>query len=132
MSYRRAEEEWMDGLNLTEDNINALSDLVFKAIKKDESGIHLENQQRAGEFNICYQSLKKLFAGQEIKIEAIPHNELPSFGTITLSGKEFVVRNTKALSDIANIASNFDIWVQRDGTVIIDFGFYGMTDKIGG
>ena len=106
---------------------------LIKLMKEQEKGVHITNVTRLREFSLCYDSLKMIFAGQDVTITATPHEEkFPSVGNIVVSGHELVVNNTELFSSAMSIASNYEIYPRNDGLIMMEISFYYMTEKIGG
>lgn len=120
----------MNDKHTNEFHDDGLLKAVFKAIQKDEAGVHMEDPVRKNQFRKCAEEMKKLFGSVAQKIEVVPHTEFPSCGDITVYTKEFVVNDPIAFVRAAELASNYEIYSQLDGTIVLALTFYGMTKKI--
>ncbi len=104
---------------------------AMRAIRKQESGVHIENRERAEEFNLCYKALRFILKGSGARLEAIPHDGFPSVGTITATMRSLNLRNPKLFVDACSLASNYEIYPKLDGTIVLALTFYGMAEKVG-
>lgn len=108
-----------------------LLEAVYRAIQKDEAGVHMEDPVRKNQLNECASEMKRIFGKTAEKIEVTTHTEFPSCGEILVYTKEFVVNDPAAFVRAAELASNYEIYAQLDGTIVLAFAFYGMTKKVG-
>lgn len=111
----------------------ALDDLmkkVMQAIMEDESGLSIEDPKRMAEFETCHRVLRSVLRGKALKMTAVPHDDFPSVGTITVTGKSMSVTDTDLFARACALASNYEMYTQLDGTVVFNLTFYGMTRKV--
>lgn len=111
----------------------ALADLmkkVWKAIVEDESGISVQDPKRMEEFLTCRRVLKTVLRGDGLKMNAIPHDDFPSVGTISITAKYLNVTNPALFAKACALASNYEMYPKLDGTVVFNLTFYGMTRKV--
>ena len=105
---------------------------VYRAIQQDEAGVHIEDPVRKNQLKTCAAEMKRIFGKTAERIEVTPHTEFPSCGEIFVYTREFSVDDPAAFVKAAELASNYEIYAQLDGTIVLAFAFYGMTKKVGG
>ena len=103
---------------------------VVKAILEEEQGVSVSNLTREEEFETCEELIHRLFDGKGYVIRAIPHDDLPSVGTIEVSGKGIRIDNPYLFGAAASLAHNYEFYSKLDGTVVLNLTFYNMTLKI--
>ena len=103
---------------------------IARAIMEDESGVSVEDTKRLAEFKTCYEILRKILKGKNIKASAVPHDDFPSVGTISFQAKEFSVLDTDLFARACALASNYEFYPKLDGTIVFNLTFYGMTRKV--
>ena len=127
-------DKWNDREDAAKsDAEKALDDLmkkVMQAIMEDESGLSIEDPRRMAEFETCYKVLRSVLRGKSIKMTAVPHDDFPSVGTITVTAKSMSVVDTDLFARACALASNYEMYTQLDGTVVFNLTFYGMTRKV--
>ena len=114
-----------------EKELRDLMKKVAEAIMKDESGISMEDPKRLAEFKTCYQILRTILRGRNIKMNAVPHDDFPSVGTISFEAKDFSVTDTDLFARACALASNYEMYPKLGGTIVFNLIFYGMTRKVG-
>ena len=103
---------------------------IGRAILEEEQGVALSNVAREAEFAACEEAIRKVFAGQDVKIRATPHDDLPSVGSIEVIGKGITVKKPRLFGAAGALAHNYEFYSKLDGTVVLAFTFYNMTTKI--
>lgn len=115
-----------------EKELRDLMKKVAEAIMEDESGVSIMNPERLAEFETCSRILRKVLCGKNIKMSAVPHDNLPSVGTISFEAKKFSVTDTDLFARACALASNYEMYPKLDGTIVINLTFYDMTRKVRG
>lgn len=68
------------------------------------------------------------------KVKVIPHyDKVSGLAGIKLSGKCFCIKSDLSNTDflkIVSLADNMDVYPMQNGTVTVDFAFYGITKTI--
>jgi hypothetical protein len=103
---------------------------IGRTILEEEQGVALSNPTREAEFAACAEAIRKVFTGHDVKIRATPHEDLPSVGTIEVTGRGLTVTRPYLFGAAGALAHNYEFYSRLDGTVVLAFTFYNMTSKI--
>ena len=120
----------MNGKEDSKEKLDQILIQVGKMIAEDEQGLHIVNTERMRDFMACEKVMKILFNGTGAKVVATPHDMYPSAGTIEITAKKLVIRDTELFTLAAGLASNYEIYPKLDGTIVLAFMFYGLTKKL--
>ena len=102
---------------------------IGRAILEEEQGVAFANTEREEQFAVCEDLVRKMFAGQKVKIRAVPHDDLPSVGTIEVIGKGLTIPNPYVFGAAAALAHNYEFYSKLNGDVVLALTFYNMTTK---
>lgn len=105
---------------------------ISGAIENDERGVSIADPQRMREFIKSETLLRRSLGGQGLKIEAIPHDDYASVGTIRVKAKTLIVREPTWFARAVSMASNYEVYPRTDGKIMLALTFYGMTKHLRG
>lgn len=101
---------------------------VFRAIQEEEAGTHVVRPDRMHELILCGDVMKHLFEGIG-EVNVLPHDQLPSCGSIRIrANSPFTIEDTELFTKAASLSDNYEIYPRLDGTIMIEFAFYGLTE----
>ena len=103
---------------------------IAEIIKEQDSRTSIINPRKLKEISFVYKAMKILTKGTNVKVTYDLHEPLKSIGSVTITGKNIVLRHRKWFDEAIKLASNFDVYPKTDGTVVIDFTFHGLTVPI--
>lgn len=86
--------------------------------------------QRMMQLAYAYKILKSITDGINVKVTYTLHEPYNFVGSISIEGDSLEFCNTELFAKAAQLASNFEIYPKTDGTVQMNFAFYGLTRTI--
>lgn len=113
-----------------EELLNSLSE-DFKSYNRD-GGVSYSfiNPNKVKYILGVYSELQKIIEGKNIRIEYELCEPTPNFGSIGITGSSIKIKDIKAFTKIAEEVANFEIIPKTDGTMEMNFGFYGLNDPL--
>lgn len=112
------------------DEDKELDDFILalgKAVQASESKpavIDIENVKKVAK---AYELVKQLTKGTKVKVEYHINEPVRSMGGVNIIGKNIPINDTELFMQVANLASNFNVYAKTNGTVEMDFTFHGLT-----
>ncbi len=95
------------------------------------SGVHIADPRKIAEVNAAYEALKTTLVGVDLVMSFAQNVPFVGTATIHVRGKEIEVSNQKQFTQVCKLTSTFEVTPYLDGTVEMNFTFYGLTKKIG-
>jgi len=112
------------------DELDAILLALGEQIEADESRTSVLNPVRMRELLYTYKAVKLLVRGSSAKVTYKLHQPFQSMGSVSITGKEILMRNPVNFIRAAKFASNVEAYPKTDGTVCMTFTFHGLTVPI--
>lgn len=112
------------------DELDAILLALGEQIEADESRTSVLNPIRMRELLYTYKAVKLLVRGSSAKVTYKLHQPFQSMGSVSVTGKEILMRNPVNFIRAAKFASNVEAYPKTDGTVCMTFTFHGLTVPI--
>lgn len=112
------------------DELDAILLALGDEIESDESRTSVLNPVRMRELLFTYKAVKYLARGSSAKVSYKLHQPFQSMGSVSVTGKDILVRNPVNFIRAAKFASNIEVYPKTDGTVCMTFTFHGLTVPI--
>ena len=112
------------------DELDAILLALGDEIEADESRTSVLNTVRMRELLYTYKAVKLLVRGSSAKVTYKLHQPFQSMGSVSITGKEILMRNPVNFIRAAKFASNVEAYPKTDGTVCMTFTFHGLTVPI--
>ena len=112
------------------DELDAILLALGDEIEADESRTSVLNPVRMRELLFTYKAVKYLARGSLAKVSYKLHQPFQSMGSVSVTGKDILVRNPVNFIRAAKFASNIEVYPKTDGTVCMTFTFHGLTVPI--
>jgi len=112
------------------DELDAILLALGDEIEADESRTSVLNPVRMRELLYTYKAVKLLVRGSSAKVTYKLHQPFQSMGSVSITGKEILMRNPVNFIRAAKFASNVEAYPKTDGTVCMTFTFHGLTVPI--
>lgn len=119
---------------MTDDEVEEMMDALVLAvaeqIAEDESRASILNPDKLKEMQFTYKAMKYMTRGTNAKVSYKLHEPFQSMGSVSVTGKDIVIRKAKWFSKAVELASNFEAYPKTDGTVCMTFTFHNLTVPI--
>ena len=112
------------------DELDAILLALGDEIEADESRTSVLNLVRMRELLYTYKAVKLLVRGSSAKVTYKLHQPFQSMGSVSVTGKEIIMRNPVNFIRAAKFASNVEAYPKTDGTVCMTFTFHNLTVPI--
>lgn len=112
------------------DELDAILLALGEQIEADESRTSVLNPIRMRELLYTYKAVKLLVRGSSAKVTYKLHKPFQSMGSVSITGKEILMRNPVNFIRAAKFASNVEAYPKTDGTVCMTFTFHNLTVPI--
>lgn len=112
------------------DELDAILLALGEQIEADESRTSVLNPIRMRELLYTYKAVKLLARGSSAKVTYKLHQPFQSMGSVSITGKEILMRNPVNFIRAAKFASNVEAYPKTDGTVCMTFTFHNLTVPI--
>ena len=112
------------------DELDAILLALGEQIEADESRTSVLNPVRMRELLYTYKAVKLLVRGSSAKVTYKLHQPFQSMGSVSITGKDILMRNPVNFIRAAKFASNVEAYPKTDGTVCMTFTFHGLTVPI--
>jgi len=112
------------------DELDAILLALGDEIEADESRTSVLNPVRMRELLYTYKAVKLLVRGSSAKVTYKLHQPFQSMGSVSITGKEILMRNPVNFIRAAKFASNVEAYPKTDGTVCMTFTFHNLTVPI--
>lgn len=119
---------------MTDDEVEEMMDALVMAvaeqIAENESRTSILNPDRLKEMQFTYKAMKYMTRGTNAKVSYKLNEPFQSMGSVSVTGKDIVIRKAEWFSKAVELASNFEAYPKADGTVCMTFTFHGLTIPI--
>ena len=119
-----------------EDELFAPVDAIIEDLKEfwieGSFTVSVQNTPQVCNLLSVYNELKKIISGKNVKITYKLNEPFNFMGYIRITGESLVIKNTEKLNTLMRIAANVDVYPLTNGNLQFDFGFYRMSNPIGG
>ena len=110
----------------SEKDLDEILDLLMEKVREYESQGFVIDKEEMSLFEIAYNVLN-LIISKNVKVAYTVDSGFKGVGDISLIGKEIEFTDTDALVLVCKLASNINVYARLDGSVRMDFTFYGIT-----
>lgn len=104
---------------------------IANEIAKEESGVSVVRPDKLEMIAAAYDAVKASTSGKGVKVSYELNAPYTSMGSISVTGKEIRIVNTKLFTMAVSLASNFEVYTKTDGKVQMDLTFHNITRKVG-
>lgn len=104
---------------------------IANEIAKEESGVSVVRPDKLEMIAAAYDAVKASTSGKGVKVSYELNAPYTSMGSISVTGKEIKIVNTKLFTMAVSLASNFEVYTKTDGKVQMDLTFHNITRKVG-
>lgn len=84
------------------------------------------NKYKIQQMVYTFKMLKYLTKGMNAKVAYALHDPYKSMGYVSVTGDRLVFRRAEWFMKAVELASNFDVYTKKDGSVQMDFTFHGL------
>lgn len=123
-----------DTNGMTDDEIGELLDSISleiaKRIDEDEGRASIANPFRIKQLNFTAEVMRKLAKQSKAKVSCLYNEPFTGMGSVSITGKEVIVKNMPWFLKAAEFASNFEVYPKTDGTICMTFTFHNLTQPI--
>ena len=113
-----------------EEAMDSLVISVANDIAQDESRTSIINPYRMQQLLYTYKVMKYLMKGTSAKVTYKLHEPYQSMGSVSVTGKDIEFKKVSWFLRAAELASNYEVYPNTDGTVCMTFTFHGITTPI--
>ena len=112
------------------DLFRALAETSGEPMYEGDMKVSLINYSKEDELMQTYKALKRSARGKNLSVTYEMNKPSQTMGSVTVCGKNISFSNLKDFMFAVNAATNLDIYPKVDGSVQMDFTFYGLTISI--
>ena len=76
-----------------------------------------------------FELAKNISSGKSVRVSIELHKPYRSHGSITISGKEITITDTKVFCEIASRSHNLDFWPKNNGVIDVVFSYNGLMEE---
>ena len=104
-------------------------DFIAKLIEEDQHGVYVPVESRIDLVNNVYEVVKTIF--KQVDSTTLTFNKpFKGMGVISVEGRTLECLAPDYFVKVSKLASNINIYPKVDGTVHMDFCFYGVEKKV--
>ena len=85
--------------------------------------------ERIAQFVDSYNTLKDMLKKSGCKITHEVHKDCVGMGAILITSEQLVIEDTHVFREVSELANNFEVYPKTDGTIQMNFAFYGLIKK---
>ena len=129
------EEAGFDTEFMTDEEIEQMLDslivTVGEAAAIDDSKTSIINPLKVQQVLCTYKVLKYLTKGiNGAKVSYELYEPYRSMGSVGVTGKDLLFRKPEWFIKVVELANNFEVYPKTNGTIQMNFTFYGLTKPI--
>lgn len=114
-------EKMLDNIVTTLDNSTGTPDVNASVV----------NPYRIQHVLYTYKMLKYLAKQTKAKVSYELYTPYKNMGSVSVVGSNLMFKNTEWFMKAVELSSNFEVYPKTDGTVQMNFTFYGLTKPVG-
>lgn len=120
---------------MTDEEVEQMFDLIIDMVAEkvviDDNKPAVINPYRIQQMLYTYKVLKYLTKGiKEVKVSYELHEPYKNMGNVNVVGKDLIFRKPEWFMKAVELANNFEAYPKTDGTVQMNFTFYGLTKSV--
>lgn len=111
----------------TEETMDAFCEII----ENFGTGVSVLNPEKTKMVLLIFNTLKNQLKRYNVEVNCRLNEPFSNMGCISITGKSPVFYDSTWLSAVAKLASNFNVYPKTNGTVQMDFTFYGLSIPLG-
>lgn len=112
-----------------ENALDSIVDSIGKTIVTEDNLPAIINIENVKKLSNVFGIMKYLTRGTKSKVTYELHKPFKSMGSVTVTGKQILIRNPDLFLKAIKLSSNFDVYTKTNNTIEMDFTFHGLTNS---
>lgn len=113
-----------------EELLDSLSLELAKQIEEDESRTSIINPYRLKQLQFAVEVMRRFTVQNGAEVSCKYNEPFTSMGSVSITGKEVVIKNMTWFLKAAEFASNFEVYPKTNGKICMTFTFHNLTQPI--
>jgi len=123
--------DFYEGLKKSDaEAVDILLKAVAKEIQIEDNKTQMINPKKIRHLLSVHKFLKSAVRGSGVKVTYKLCEPYKNTGSITINGKNITFNKPEQLIKAINASANFEVYPKTNGTVEMNFTFYGLTVPI--